>query len=90
MRTIRIGTAAGTLASAGSSMAPRLDAQPGLPGGSYQRRRHAFRQVHRARARPALVTDPEKMKEAMRTSYANLQKAIAYARSNGVTPPWSK
>jgi uncharacterized damage-inducible protein DinB len=81
-------------------------------------------------ARPAPVTDPEKMQEALRTSYANLQKAItglsgseltapvklfgmdmtkqgaimfllsdqhehlgqsiAYARSNGVTPPWSK
>lgn len=80
--------------------------------------------------REAPVTDPEKMQEALRTSYANLQKAItglsesdlaasvklfgmdmtkqgavmfllsdqhehlgqsiAYARSNGVTPPWSK
>jgi uncharacterized damage-inducible protein DinB len=80
--------------------------------------------------RPAPVTDPEKLQEALRTSYANLQKAItglsesdlaapvklfgmdmtkqgaimflladqhehlgqsiAYARSNGVTPPWSK
>ena len=80
--------------------------------------------------RPAPVTDPEKMQEALRTSYAAIQKAvaglsesdlqehvklfgrettkqgaifmvlsdqhehlgqsIAYARSNGVTPPWSK
>ena len=80
--------------------------------------------------RPAPTTDPEKMQEALRTSYANLQKAItglsasdltapvkhfgmgmtklgavmfllsdqhehlgqsiAYARSNSVTPPWSK
>jgi len=80
--------------------------------------------------RPAPVTDPEKLQEALKTSYANLQKAIsglsesdlaapvklfgrdmtkegalmlllsdqhehlgqsiAYARSNGVTPPWSK
>jgi uncharacterized damage-inducible protein DinB len=81
-------------------------------------------------ARPAAVTDPEKLQEALRTSYANLQKtitslsnadlkapvklfgmdmtkegairflfgdqhehlgqSIAYARSNGVVPPWSK
>jgi uncharacterized damage-inducible protein DinB len=81
-------------------------------------------------ARPAPITDPEKMQEALKTSYANLQKAIeglsdsdlntpvklfgkdmtkesairylfgdqhehlgqsiAYARTNGVTPPWSK
>ena len=81
-------------------------------------------------ARPAPLTDPEKMQEALKTSYANLQKtieglsdadlkapvklfgmemtkedairflfgdqhehlgqSIAYARSNGVTPPWSK
>jgi len=80
--------------------------------------------------RPAPVTDPDKMQEALKTSYANLQKAInalsdsdlqasvklfgrdmtkqgalmllindqhehlgqsiAYARSNGVVPPWSK
>jgi uncharacterized damage-inducible protein DinB len=80
--------------------------------------------------RPAPITDPEKMREALETSYASLQKAIsglsqgdlaspvklfgmdmtkqgavmfllsdqhehlgqsiAYARSNGVTPPWSK
>ena len=80
--------------------------------------------------RPAPVTDPEKLQEALKTSYTNLQKAInglsasdldapvklfgrdmtkqgalmlllsdqhehlgqsiAYARSNGVTPPWSK
>jgi uncharacterized damage-inducible protein DinB len=78
----------------------------------------------------APITDPEKMQEALKTSYANLQKAIlglpdnelqapvklfgrdmtkqaalmlilndqhehlgqsiAYARSNGVVPPWSK
>src|SRR5579859_8044743 len=76
------------------------------------------------------ITDPEKLQEALKTSYANLQKAItalsdndlqapvklfgkdmtkqgavmlllgdqhehlgqsiAYARSNGVVPPWSK
>jgi len=81
-------------------------------------------------ARPAPITDPEKLQEALKTSYANLQKAmtalsdndlqttvklfgrewtkrdavlhvlydqhehlgqsIAYARSNGVVPPWSK
>src|ERR1700734_1115406 len=81
-------------------------------------------------AKPAPITDPEKMQEALKTSYANLQKAItglsdndlqtpvkifgedmtkqsalmlilqdqhehlgqsiAYARSNGVVPPWSK
>jgi len=80
--------------------------------------------------RGAQVTDPEKLQEALKTSYANLQKAIerlsdsdlkapvklfgrdmtkedavrflfadqhehlgqsiAYARSNGVVPPWSK
>lgn len=80
--------------------------------------------------RPAPITDPEKLQEVLRTSYANLQKAIAglsqadlampvklfgmdmtkqgavmfllsdqhehlgqsiaYARSNGITPPWSK
>src|SRR5215471_12927039 len=80
--------------------------------------------------RGAQVTDPEKMQEALKTSYANVQKAIeklsdadlkapvklfgkdftkeeavrylfadqhehlgqsiAYARSNGVVPPWSK
>ena len=80
--------------------------------------------------RPAPIADPEKMQEALRASYANLQKAItglsesdlaapvklfgmdmtkqgaimfllsdqhehlgqsiAYARSNGVAPPWSK
>jgi uncharacterized damage-inducible protein DinB len=81
-------------------------------------------------ARPAPITDPEKLPEALRSSYANLQKAItalsdndlqttvklfgrdrtkrdavlflledqhehlgqsiAYARTNGVVPPWSK
>ena len=81
-------------------------------------------------AKPAPITDPEKMQEALKASYANLQKAItelsdsdlqttvklfgrdwtkqeavmhiledqhehlgqsiAYARSNGVVPPWSK
>jgi uncharacterized damage-inducible protein DinB len=81
-------------------------------------------------APPAPITDPEKLQEALKTSYANLQKAIAglsdsdlqtpvkmfghdltkqgavmlllgdqhehlgqsiaYARSNGVVPPWSK
>jgi len=80
--------------------------------------------------RGAQVTDPEKMQEALKTSYANVQKAIeglsdadlkapvklfgkdftkeeavrylfadqhehlgqsiAYARTNGVVPPWSK
>lgn len=80
--------------------------------------------------RPAPITDPEKMQQALKTSYAGLQKAIsglspadlsapvklfgmemtkqgavmfllsdqhehlgqsiAYARPNGVTPPWSK
>ena len=80
--------------------------------------------------RPAAITDPEKMQEALKTSYANLQQtiaglsdadlkapvkvfgrdmtkeeairylfgdqhehlgqSIAYARSNGVVPPWSK
>jgi len=80
--------------------------------------------------RPAPITDPEKLQEALKTSYANVQKAIeglsdadlkapvkifgkdmtkedaaryifgdqhehlgqsiAYARSNGVVPPWSK
>ena len=79
---------------------------------------------------PAPITDPGKLQEALKTSYANLQKAItglsdndlqahvklfgeamtkqdalmhlledqhehlgqsiAYARSNGVVPPWSK
>ena len=83
-----------------------------------------------AGARPAPITDPDKMQEALHASYANLQKAIsglsesdlaapvklfgrdmtkesalmlllsdqhehlgqsiAYARSNSVTPPWSK
>src|SRR5690349_6190145 len=81
-------------------------------------------------APPAPITDPEKMQEALKASYANLQKAIAglsdtdlqtpvklfgrdmtkqsalmliledqhehlgqsiaYARSNGAVPPWSK
>jgi uncharacterized damage-inducible protein DinB len=81
-------------------------------------------------APPAPITDPEKMQEALKVSYLNLQKAItalsdndlqttvklfgrnwtkqdavmhiledqhehlgqsiAYARSNGVVPPWSK
>jgi uncharacterized damage-inducible protein DinB len=81
-------------------------------------------------ARPAPITDPEKLQEALKSSYANLQKAItalsdadlqttvklfgrdwtkrdavlhvivdqhehlgqsiAYARTNGVVPPWSK
>jgi len=81
-------------------------------------------------APPAPITDPEKMQEALKASYANLQKtitglsdsdlqttvklfgrdwtkqdalmhvlvdqhehlgqSIAYARSNGVVPPWSK
>jgi uncharacterized damage-inducible protein DinB len=81
-------------------------------------------------AKPAPIIDPEKLQEALKTSYANLQKAIiglsdndlqthvklfgedmtklgavmliledqhehlgqsiAYARSNGVVPPWSK
>ena len=81
-------------------------------------------------ARPAPITDPENMQEALKTSYANVQKtieklsdadlktpvklfgrdmtkeeavrylfadqhehlgqSIAYARSNGVVPPWSK
>ena len=80
--------------------------------------------------KPAPITDPEKMQEALKASYLNLQKAItalsdsnlqttvklfgrdwtkadaimhvledqhehlgqsiAYARSNGVVPPWSK
>lgn len=83
-----------------------------------------------AGARPAPITDPEKMQEALKSSYAGLQQAIqglsdsdlkapvklfgrdmtkeeaarlllgdqhehlgqsiAYARSNGVVPPWSK
>jgi len=83
-----------------------------------------------AGARPAPITDPEKLQEALKDSYVNLQKAItglsdndlqttvklfgrdwtkqdavmhiledqhehlgqsiAYARSNGVVPPWSK
>src|SRR5579872_2425608 len=81
-------------------------------------------------AKPAPITDPEKMQEALKASYLNLQKAItglsdndlqttvklfgrdwtkqdavmhiledqhehlgqsiAYARTNGVVPPWSK
>jgi len=81
-------------------------------------------------APPAPITDPERMQEALKASYVNLQKAItglfdndlqttvklfgrdwteqdavmfiledqhehlgqliAYARSNGVVPPWSK
>jgi len=81
-------------------------------------------------AQPAPITDPEKMQEALKASYVNLQKAItglsdndlqtpvklfgrdmtkqgalmllladqhehlgqsiAYARTNGVIPPWSK
>src|SRR5246500_2874370 len=81
-------------------------------------------------AKPAPITDPEKLQEALKASYINLQKAvtglsdndlrtpvklfgrdmtkldalmlifkdqhehlgqsIAYARSNGVVPPWSK
>jgi uncharacterized damage-inducible protein DinB len=80
--------------------------------------------------RPAPITDPEKLQEALKTSYANVKKAIeglsdadlkapvkifgkdmikedairylfgdqhehlgqsiAYARTNGVVPPWSK
>jgi uncharacterized damage-inducible protein DinB len=80
--------------------------------------------------RPAPITDPEKMREALKTSYAKLQQtiaglsdgdlkapvkifgkdmtkegavrylfgdqhehlgqSIAYARTNGVVPPWSK
>jgi len=80
-------------------------------------------------AKPAPITDPEKLQEALKASYANLQKAItglsdndlhtqvklfgrdmtkqgalmliledqhehlgqsiAYARTNGVVPPWS-
>jgi uncharacterized damage-inducible protein DinB len=83
-----------------------------------------------AGASPAPITDPEKMQEALKASYANLQKtitglsdddlqtrvklfgedmtkqdalmliledqhehlgqSIAYARTNGVVPPWSK
>ena len=83
-----------------------------------------------AGGRPAPITDPEKLQEALKTSYANLQQtitglsdadlktpvklfgrdmtkeaairylfgdqhehlgqSIAYARSNGVVPPWSK
>ena len=83
-----------------------------------------------AGGRPAPITDPEKLQEALKTSYANMQKAIggladadlkapvkifgkdmtkedairylfgdqhehlgqsiAYARTNGVVPPWSK
>jgi len=83
-----------------------------------------------AAGRPAPITDPEKLQEALKASYTNLQKAItglsdsdlqtpvklfgrdmtkqsalmllledqhehlgqsiAYARSNGVVPPWSK
>jgi len=81
-------------------------------------------------AKPAPITDPEKLQEALKASYVDLQKAItalsdndlqapvklfgrdmtkqaalmliledqhehlgqsiAYARSNGVVPPWSK
>jgi uncharacterized damage-inducible protein DinB len=81
-------------------------------------------------AKPAPITDPEKLQETLKASYVNLQKAItglsdndlqarvklfgrdmtkqgalmlilgdqhehlgqsiAYARSNGVVPPWSK
>ena len=81
-------------------------------------------------AQPAPITDPEKLQEALKASYVNLQKtitglsdndlqapvklfgrdmtkqgalmliledqhehlgqSIAYARSNGVVPPWSK
>ena len=80
--------------------------------------------------RPAPITDPEKLQEVLKTSYANVQQAmiglsdadlktpikifgrdmtkedavrylfgdqhehlgqsIAYARSNGIVPPWSK
>jgi uncharacterized damage-inducible protein DinB len=83
-----------------------------------------------AAGRPAPITDPGKLQEALKTSYANVQKAIeglsdadlkapvkifgkemikedavrylfgdqhehlgqsiAYARTNGVVPPWSK
>jgi uncharacterized damage-inducible protein DinB len=83
-----------------------------------------------AGARPAPITDPEKLQDALKTSYANLQRvitglsdsdlrttvklfgrdwtkrdaimhvlqdqhehlgqSIAYARTNGVVPPWSK
>jgi len=83
-----------------------------------------------AGAKPAPITDPEKLQEALKASYVNLQKtirglsdndlqttvklfgrdwtkqdalmhiledqhehlgqSIAYARSNGVVPPWSK
>jgi uncharacterized damage-inducible protein DinB len=83
-----------------------------------------------AGTKPEAITDPEKMQEALKASYANLQKAItglsdtdlqtrvklfgeemtkqdalfliledqhehlgqsiAYARTNGVVPPWSK
>ena len=81
-------------------------------------------------AKPAPITGPEKLQEALKTSYANLQQtitglsdadlrapvklfgrdmtkegairylfadehehlgqSIAYARSNGIVPPWSK
>lgn len=81
-------------------------------------------------AKPAPINDPEKLQEALKTSYANLQQtiagfsdadlkapvklfgkdftregairylfadqhehlgqSIAYARSNGIVPPWSK
>jgi uncharacterized damage-inducible protein DinB len=84
----------------------------------------------KAGERPAPITDPAKLQEALQTSYANLQQtitglsdadlkvpvklfgkdmtkegairylfadqhehlgqSIAYARSNGVVPPWSK
>jgi len=83
-----------------------------------------------SRGEPAPITDPEKMQDALKASYTNLQKAItalsdndlqthvklfgedmtkqdavmliledqhehlgqsiAYARTNGVVPPWSK
>ena len=105
-------------------------------GGTLDRRRiqpeRGARQnaERRSRGRPAPITDPEKLQEALKSSYSNLQQtitglsdadlktpvkifgrdmtkedavrylfgdqhehlgqSIAYARSNGVVPPWSK
>ena len=40
-----------------------------------------------ASARPAPVTDPEKMQEALRTSYANLQKTISSLSESDLQAP---
>lgn len=41
----------------------------------------------RSGARPAPITDPEKMQEALKTSYANLQKTIEGLSDNDLKAP---